>query len=261
MDVLHLDTINLIPEDAHYDGGIKNLSNFKEGSCFLVNTEVAFKPFKISLNDPIPKKATINKWLICLDDESEKNKLMNILIKLKLKKQHDEGIYMNLKEIKKLYSIRKNADSINNIEKVTDMNDGYWVILKNWSNCDKACGGGIQSLQLSCIPPKLNGKPCLGPDIRTRSCNNNPCPAVSNEQGKESQDKTEDKLPVIVRAMSISKRKNRYDKCYLKESDALMVKDDESTQSFAIKPKIPIRLVLNDKTLTLYQDDVINFFI
>ena len=56
--------------------------------------------------------------------------------------------------------------------------------------------------------------------------------------------------------MSISKRKNRYDKCYLKESDALMVKDDESTRSFAIKPKIPVRVVLNDKTFTIYQDDV-----
>jgi hypothetical protein len=258
MDVLQLDTIKLIPEDAHNEGGIKNLSNFKEGSCFLVSTEVAFKPFKISLNDPIPQKANMNKWLICLDDESEKNKLMELLIRLKLKRQHDVGIYLNMNEIKKLYLIRKNADSVNT-DKVTNSNDGYWVVLKDWSTCSKACGGGIQTLQLSCIPPKINGKPCFGPDIRTRSCNTNQCPIVSDEEGKESEVKSEKKLPVIVKAMSISKRKNRYDKCYLKESDALMVKDDESTRSLVIKPKIPVRVVLNDKTFTIYQDDVFIF--
>jgi hypothetical protein len=57
--------------------------------------------------------------------------------------------------------------------------------------------------------------------------------------------------------MAVSKRLQRYDKCYIKESDALMEKDDESTKSFQVKPKIPVRLVLNDKTVSAYLDDTL----
>jgi len=58
-----------------------------------------------------------------------------------------------------------------------------------------------------------------------------------------------------MKMMSLSKRPNRYDKCVIKEGDALMVKNDESTAYFSVLPKIPVRIVLNDKTFSIFQDD------
>jgi len=62
-------------------------------------------------------------------------------------------------------------------------------------------------------------------------------------------------LQPIVKMMSISKRPQRYDKCFIKETDVLMERRDISSTNMAIIPKLPARLVMNDKTITAYQDD------
>jgi hypothetical protein len=58
-----------------------------------------------------------------------------------------------------------------------------------------------------------------------------------------------------VKMMSISSRPQRYDKCHLKETDSLMELDDATTKDFSIKPMIPVRIVMTDKTFTAYQND------
>lgn len=56
--------------------------------------------------------------------------------------------------------------------------------------------------------------------------------------------------------LRISKRPTRYDKCNIKESDAMMIKDDLETKDFDLKPRIPVRIVMNNKTITIFQDEV-----
>jgi len=57
--------------------------------------------------------------------------------------------------------------------------------------------------------------------------------------------------------MPTSKRPQRYDKCFLKESDVLMEKRDDSTKDMPITPRIPVRLVMNDRTVSAYIDDTL----
>ena len=145
--------------------------------------------------------------------------------------------------------------------------DGYWILIQDWSQCTLKCGGGLQYQQLVCMPPKLNGKQCEGPAVRTRACNNQICPTILDNEIKVDKgfsylnseynltNRTE--LPPIVKVMPISKRPSRYDKCHIKEDDSMMVKNDQTTKSFAVLPKVPVRIVLNDKTFSVFQDDVI----
>lgn len=55
--------------------------------------------------------------------------------------------------------------------KKTKNKDGKWVILKSWSGCTLACGGGKSYLQRMCIPPTDGGKPCEGDNIIVKDCN------------------------------------------------------------------------------------------
>merc|ERR1712151_772874 len=84
-----------------------------------------------------------------------------------------------------------------------------------------------------------------------------PCPSVSNMQAMVQGSKTSTTVMsnATVKMMSISSRPLRYDKCHLKEGDALMEKDDATTKDFTTKPMIPVRIVMTDKTFSAYLDD------
>jgi hypothetical protein len=114
-----------------------------------------------------------------------------------------------------------------------------------------------------CSPPRKGGKACEGEAIRKRPCNPQPCPKIEVVKGllpqsdnKKGASTTTIEKP-IIKIMPISSRPQRYDKCYIKETDALMVKNDSSTASFDILPKIPIRLVMNNKSISVYQDETL----
>jgi len=65
-------------------------------------------------------------------------------------------------------------------------------------------------------------------------------------------------LKPIVKAMRVSQRPTRYDKCHIKEGDALMTRESHEASQMGyegIKETFPARLVMNNKTLTIYQDE------
>jgi len=148
--------------------------------------------------------------------------------------------------------------------------DCKMIILQDWTPCNLACGGGHSFLQLMKVEAKEGGKPCKTKDtILKRSCNTHACPTQgqisgSNSEMKKLQDlRTQNNRIIPVRTVRISNRPQRFDKCHLKETDALMERRDEvslqnlnSNVSKMLEfPLIPIRLVMNDKTITAYQDD------
>lgn len=280
-DSLIIDFVKTIPEDNNYLGGVKDFGKFSEGSCFEVSTVKPGAFFQMSADQTEPSQGLKEVWLLCSDDDTIKRQMMDIIIKLKLKKQHALGVYIstendpalkaNPSTLSPSYNEATVADLINGKPSINDPNrindpnkkieDGYWIVLQNWTGCTLKCGGGLQYLHLMCVPPKSGGKPCQGEAIRTKPCNTQPCPTVGAIQnvfpGASQGNPTTTVEKPVVKIMAISKRPQRYDKCYLKDSDALMVKNDKETANLENLPKIPIRLVMNNKSISVYQDETL----
>jgi hypothetical protein len=224
-------------------------------------------------NNPHPPAGRKQIWLICSDDDAAKTKLMNILLKLKLKKQHQAGIYASINQITPANGVISGAQTISGLlnpdnKPINNPDaspvDGRWITLQDWSQCTLKCGGGQEYQHLMCIPPRKGGKPCEGEAIRTRPCNTQPCPKieqVSDALGDNNGQKIE---KPIIKIMPISTRPQRYDKCYLKDTDAFMEKNDQTTANVMGSkgtepaPRIPVRLVMNNKTISVYQDDTLH---
>jgi len=131
--------------------------------------------------------------------------------------------------------------------------DGYWVKISDWSQCTLKCGGGLSYQQWVCIPPRRNGRACVGAPIRTRPCNEQPCP-LSNEYGTSFQaNENNTVLPPVYKMIPFSNRPQRYIKCQIKESDVLY--KDWSNPHLKEPVKTPARLVMNNATISLYQDE------
>ena len=191
---------------------------------------------------------------------------MSNLIRLKIKKQHQLGIYIKTKEeadneilIKQnltLGNVGYLQSNINN-DKINSLIDGYWIIIQDWTQCTLKCGGGLQYQQLVCVPPKNGGKVCEGNPIRTRPCNIQLCPVIKTLNLLKPKP-TDNVLKPIVKAIALSNRPQRYDKCHIKEGDGLMFKISQEAEDLgynSMEEKIPVRIVMNDKTLTLFRDD------
>ena len=218
----------------NYNGGVKDFGTFSEGSCLEIKTIRPSVYFQMSSENPEPPVGRKEIWLICLNDNTQKTKLINFIIKLKLKKQHSVGAFLFAKA-KKNPVILNNpllGDDFNDPNKGPD--DGYYVKMQEWIGCNKKCGGGLQFRHLQCNEPRRQGKPCpnLPKEFIERSCNTHPSPSVkdlslllstNNDYNKIYEAKIE---KPIIRMMAISYRPQRYDKCYLKDSDALMVRPD-----------------------------------
>lgn len=268
-----MDYIPSIPENDNFQGGITDFGKFDEGHCFKVRSNIPLEQFTPTAEKPEPTKATKQVWLFCLDEEKDKTTLMNMMIKLKLKIQHAQGIYTE--EVAGKKKANGQTETFNEVKEETSEKaefgpgsaaspkDGYWILLQDWTNCTLKCGGGLQYQQLMCVPPRTGGKPCQGEAVRTKPCNTQPCPQpqvikkASKAIGITQQEESSHTLSPIVKMMAVSKRPQKYDKCFIKESDVLMEKDDEQTKGMINKPRIPVRLVLNDKTLTAYLDDTL----
>lgn len=259
--------IRLIPESDIHAGGIKDYGNFKEGFCFKVQTDIPEDHFV-----PTPEKLTADKskyvrWIICTPTEAQKQKFMDILIKLKIKNQRSKNLFVEFEKKKDgtieplnngmEKSLMKDLKTGSTYE---ESKDCKMIVLHPWSECNLACGGGKSYLQLMKVMKTPNGEDCKTKDsILTRDCNMQPCPtvnAVSRVIEKTKKETISEATQTAeVKMMAISQRPTRYDKCHLKEGDALMVKKDESVKEFANFPMVPVRIVMNEKTFTAYQDD------
>jgi len=99
--------------------------------------------------------------------------------------------------------------------------DGYWVTVQSWSSCTLSCGGGTQTTQRQCVPPKATGKPCIGNAILVQPCNTQPCDtAISLEQQYVKVN------PLAVQTRQFSLRPMREERCIVKEGDLDLVRDD-----------------------------------
>eukprot|EP00340_Litonotus_pictus_P005635 CAMPEP_0170516554 /NCGR_PEP_ID=MMETSP0209-20121228/2732_1 /TAXON_ID=665100 ORGANISM="Litonotus pictus, Strain P1" /NCGR_SAMPLE_ID=MMETSP0209 /ASSEMBLY_ACC=CAM_ASM_000301 /LENGTH=681 /DNA_ID=CAMNT_0010801479 /DNA_START=180 /DNA_END=2225 /DNA_ORIENTATION=- len=259
IDSLSLDLIHDIPDDSHLKGGVRDLGKFSEGYCFEVITkEPVSGTFQMTEKETVPSKGSEKTWYICAEAEEVKTKLMNLIIQLRLKKQHKVGLWLKKNNPPKQQTISSIISPPSNEESGSkNSTDGYWILLQDWSSCSKKCGGGIQYQQLLCVPPKNGGKACKGEALRSKPCNHQPCPSVKEASEVLPKHGKENVAKPIIKLMPISSRPLRYDKCHLKEGDAIFTKNKAGVGIDNNPNKIPARVVMNDKTVSVYTDDTL----
>jgi len=129
--------------------------------------------------------------------------------------------------------------------------DGYWILLQDWTECSLKCGGGTSWQQFMCVPPKNGGKPCKGKSIRTKPCNTQKCPKASYLL-KILGGKASEVAKPVFKVAPFSVRPQRFSKCLIKDSDAFIENMNKETNS---KVKFPVRVVMNNQTVSVFQDD------
>ena len=253
VDSLNLEIIKPVPEDNRLKGGIQDLGDFEEGNCVQISSIV---PVNFSQSFYSGKdKGFTEHWIICTNSPSEKAKLLGILIRLRILKQKALGYKEDSrKKPKKKKSITSQIEETNNrkFDRYPDHTplDGYLIMLSDWSQCTLKCGGGLMYQQWMCVPPKKGGRPCKGKAIRSKSCNNNKCPSVGNiDIFGNTEGKTV--LKPEYKLIPFTSRPQRYIKCQIKENDVLYKTYDSSGE----ETKMPSRIVMNNRTITLFQDE------
>ena len=246
-DVINIATIKPVTEESAYKGGIEEFGNFKEGYCFKVKTE----------------SGESFVWILCFQDRQNKKKLMLAMKRLKLKEQRKEGKIVTSADASaekpldnflnpELDQVQKRMDKENAPK---DAKDGYWVVISEWSQCSLKCGRGETVLQRMCVPPKGDGKPCIGESIVKAPCNTQPCPIVSKMTGAVANTNSTEYMEPTVKVMTFSDRPQRYTKCIIKESDLLysVMLDDEDAKNHKMSTlTIPARVVMNNKTISIF---------
>jgi hypothetical protein len=283
----------------------------------------------MSYQTPEPRNGVNVSWVICLAEETQRNKLRDSLINLRLQRQHQYGVYFHSRKedlfnkmqkgnffnrgLENLWGEGKQTissilnpsnynsqsfdyRSIHNSKKFPSTgsvrnflflemkykktkkknnsffddtpvnnphrgnNDGYWIVLQDWTSCTLRCGGGLSYLHLMCVPPRGGGAPCPGQAIRTRPCNTQPCPTTKtlNIFGTQKSENNNYIQRPVVKMMALSNNPLRYDKCHMKESDALMIEDVQETKNLSfgqsdssIRSFLPVRVVMNNKSVTI----------
>ena len=282
IDVLNIENIRPIVEAPGFEetkdknrtnlNGIQDFGNFAEGFCF-----------KILVSRP-----KIESWVLCAATLDEKNKFMNLIKAEKIESQRDSGIVNGPGLLNKYGSVK--TETLSSLlggdtsksklpEDCQDSDsssvkggsaDGYWIVLQNWSQCNVKCGGGNSTLQRMCVPPVRTGKACEGEALLTRQCNKDPCPGqdptniVFDKNGNKINNTLT--LKPIVKILPFSCRPQRYSKCIIKEAD-LMLTQGSDVQNSQINPfasssakstpklQIPTRVVMNNKTITIFGGD------
>jgi len=101
-----------------------------------------------------------------------------------------------------------------------------------------------------CVPEKTGGRPCQGQSVRTKACNTKACPKVGNLAPGLKKTKKNKVLTPIWKVLPFSSRPQRYIKCQVKESDVLY-----KTKINGTSVKLPARMVMNNHTLALFEDE------
>ena len=257
---LNLDLIRYVHPSDNANGAIKDLGFFNEGYCISIETTVPNNKKDVNYN-PRTQAGDLEDWIICTDLEKEKKKLMSYLITLKIRRQKDiddDGLdeklhYTSIAELMKIESFRPRIEKYRGRGASDD--DGYWILLQDWSVCSLKCGGGEMVQQWMCVPPKNQGKPCIGRAIRSKPCNIGPCPDTLSKSGISiKNDKSHVTLKPIFKAMPYSKRPQQFVKCHIKENDVLYL-TKEYDPEHKRDDKIPGRVVMNTQTISVYKDD------
>lgn len=252
-----------IPDDSNFKGSVKDLGKFSEGNCFQVETKESKTFFQMTDTEPFPEHGSPTIWLLCSDDQQIKSKFMNLIIKLRLKKQHEHGIYLSINDDPKKYSRPTISNLLTDIREVgqqgivSNAADGYWVKLQDWSTCSQKCGGGKMYLHLMCIPPKKGGKPCEGENLRSKPCNEQPCPEVNEAKNLLAPNNKEKIKPPIIKMMPISSRPLRYDKCHIKEGDVIFIRHDPKLGIMNNPHRMPGRVVMNERSVSVFTDETL----
>lgn len=84
-----------------------------------------------------------------------------------------------------------------------------------------------------------------GSPILTRACNLQPCTNVTDEVIDSEI------LPTEIRIIPVSLRPQKYIKCEIKEEDMDILREDIGNLKFP--PKIPSRVILNNRTISIYE--------
>jgi len=254
-DTLQIDYINPVPEDKPLKGGIKDLGDFFEGKCIALSTKI---PFDMDTKfNPLKYSGRAQTWVLCTNKSKPKSTLLMTLLKMKVRRQRDQGEVLtksaiDAKNKNKALALGKMIAKLipRKGKKITKPTDGYWMLLQDWTECSLKCGGGISHQQWMCVPPKRGGKPCKGTSIKTRPCNNQKCPGVKTLLKLVNGSPSKVKKP-IVKNGAFSARPNRFSKCLIKDNDAYLM----TSQSMKTVGKIPVRVVMNNQTLTVFGDD------
>ncbi len=252
IDSLSFENIQVIPEDAWMKGGIRNDGDFAFGSCMELKADIPVSRLSKMTNPQI--------WIVCANTNKDKFRLMKYMIKLKINQQRLSN--NNIKLLKGALEHNK-PKSLGGLvanptgkprtaQSVKNPADGYWILLNDWTLCNKKCGGGLQFQQWMCVPPKSGGKPCKGPAVRTKKCNEQPCPSVNNLLTLTQKNDRFIAPKPIVKVGPFSNRPQRYSKCYVKENDAFINEFEKISKTWV---KRPIRIVMNNHTISIFKDD------
>eukprot|EP00340_Litonotus_pictus_P006417 CAMPEP_0170521898 /NCGR_PEP_ID=MMETSP0209-20121228/7307_1 /TAXON_ID=665100 ORGANISM="Litonotus pictus, Strain P1" /NCGR_SAMPLE_ID=MMETSP0209 /ASSEMBLY_ACC=CAM_ASM_000301 /LENGTH=600 /DNA_ID=CAMNT_0010809069 /DNA_START=867 /DNA_END=2666 /DNA_ORIENTATION=+ len=246
-------------EEKHrYTGAIQPLGDIPEGFCLQVNT----KEPPVGNSNSKSFSPLNYGWVICTDKASQRDRLIELLIDLKLNQQKEE-VSSKLSEASRSL-LKKQAlsemsssfgtESSESISrgKTTSPNDGRWILLQDWSQCSKKCGGGTQFQQWMCVPPKPNGNPCEGSPVVTKECNTKPCPSFGIADHNEFVKNIN--LKPVIKSLPFSQRPQQRIFCKIREGDVLF-DAMEVINSKEVFKRVPARLVLNNRTISLFQDD------
>ena len=258
-DSLKVDLISLVPEDKNLQGGIKDLGNFDEGKCIEIEASIP-KQFTNEFSPIKNFKGRRQMWIVCSDNTEAKAKLLTTLLKLKLKSQRKHGSVMTLDSINLAKKGKKTLGSVLPKKPKTGTFakpvDGYWIMLQDWTDCTLKCGGGKSYQQFMCVPPKNGGKPCKGKSIKSRTCNTQKCPHIGSilslRLKRLAKQKKEMAVVTPIKVAPFSNRPQRYSKCLIKETDAFWTEYNDATRE---TKKQPVRILMNNKTLSLFTDD------
>jgi len=266
VDSLRISHIRDVPEDNVLNGGIRDNGNFPFGFCIEIVADIPAKYSPVHVRG----RGTPETWIICAPRAEDKDNILSILIKLKVKHQRLENNGLRITTVDSADLKNKKpgigsllANPLPKEEERTGLGhlvDGYWILLNDWTACSLKCGNGTSYQQWMCVPPKNGGKECSGPAVRTKECNAHPCPSVNSlltlvskndVKGKTGDVNVENKN-IIVKVGVFSNRPQRYSKCVIKENDAFIMTKVDGTTDLIRKP---IRIMMNNMTISIFNDD------
>jgi hypothetical protein len=198
---------------------------------------------------------------------------MNSLVKLIQKNDIYNKNKYNLddNENKRINLMKQNLRkgiSKETLEKIKKAKEPTWIPITSWSGCSKLCDGGKSYLQRICIVPKNSKDHCVGDRIIIKECNIYPCDGKENilnlnenkfersnktmpDSGNNKYKNSVSKMPEI-KLSTLSKSPNKYKRCVIKEGDLSLF----INEGYLKGTKIPVRVILNKSTLTVFSSDV-----
>lgn len=248
-------------------GGVEDAGDYTEGFCIDISV----------LNDKI--------FTVCLDSSEEKRKWMSTLYRvLRLTSQIKDNEALNKAQAQ---TAKNNITLASFLKDVNSSNAGKanniarWIAIAPWSECTKQCGGGSSYLKRICIMPEeleMRGREiinpqssnikydetlrktslCSGEPLLTKECNLNPCLVSAGNQGKVNKNIAEVETSgeeilkdPQIKFIPASSKHLRYEKCVIKEGDLALMLESGNLKG----AKIPVRVLLNPETLSVYSSD------